>query len=48
MWNLEKNDTDELICWAEIEIERTDVWILGGDGMNREIGIDIYALLCIK
>ena len=33
-------------------MERTNVWIPrgkgGGGGMNWEIGVDIYTLLCIK
>ena len=56
MWNLE-NGTDETVCKAEIEtqIQRTNVWAPrgevkggGGGGMNWEIGIDIYTLICIK
>jgi len=41
------NDTDELICKAEIE---TNLWIpRQKEGrMNWEIGTDIYPLLCIK
>ena len=40
-----------LVCKAEIE--RTKVWTPrgeegGGGGMNWEIGIDIYTLICIK
>ena len=47
MWNAKKNDTDELICKAEIE---TNLWIpRQKEGrMNWEIGTDIYPLLCIK
>ena len=45
--------TDELICKAEIEIQmqRTNsmnTWWGGESGMNGEIGIDLYILLCIK
>ena len=51
-----KNGTDEPVCKAEIEtqMERTNVWTPwgkgggGGGGMNWEIGIDIYTLICIK
>ena len=50
---IEKNGTDELICKAETEIQmqRKNLWIPNGkgvDGMNWEIGIDIYILLHIK
>ena len=52
---IQKNGTDELVCKAEIEtqMQRTNVWTPrreggGGDGMNWEIGIDIYTLICIK
>ena len=50
---IQKNDTDELICNAEIETQtqRTNIWIPrveGQGGMNWKIGIDIYTLLCIK
>ena len=36
MWNLEKNDTDQLNYRAEIEIQRrTDVWMgRGGDELG--------------
>ena len=57
MWNLE-NGTGEPVCKAEIEtqMQTTNVWTqkvggeVGGDdgGMNWEIGIDIYTLICIK
>ena len=53
---IQKNGTDELACKAEIEtqMQRTNVWTprgkngVGGGGMNWEIGIDIYTLICIK
>ena len=53
MWNLEKNGADELICKAEMETQMytTNLWLPSGGrevGMNWEIGIDIYTLLCIK
>ena len=53
----QKNGTDEPVCRAEIEtqMQRTNVWAPrgessggGGGGMNWEIGIDIYTLICIK
>ena len=52
MWNLEKY-TDEPVCKAEMEtqMQRTNVWTPReerGSGMNWEIGIDIYTLICIK
>ena len=47
MWNLEKNGADELICKAEMETQMytTNLWLPSG---GREVGIDIYTLLCIK
>ena len=49
---IQKNDTDELICKAEIDtqMQGTNVWIpRRGEGrMNWEIEIDVYTLLCIK
>ena len=54
-----KNGTDEPVCKVEIEaqMQRTNVWTPrgesggrggGGGGMNWEIGIDMYSLMCIK
>ena len=54
---IQKNGTDESVCKAEIEtqMQRTNVWTQsgesqggGGDGMNQDIAIDIYILICIK
>ena len=54
---IQKNGTDEPICKAEIEtqMQKTNVWTPreesghgGGGGMNWEIGIDMYTLMCIK
>ena len=55
---IQKNGTDEPVCKAEIEtqMQRTNIWTpkggsgggCGGGGMNWEIGIDIYTLICIK
>ena len=45
-WNLEKNDTDEPICKAEIETQmyRTNAWTPSGErgqgGMTWEAGTD--------
>ena len=54
----QKNGTDEPVCRAEIEtqMQRTNVWTPreesggggSGGGMNWEIGIDMYTLMCIK
>ena len=52
----QKNGTDEPVCRAEIEtqMQRTNVWTprrehgVGDGGMNWEIGIDMYTLICIK
>ena len=46
-------DIGEPICNAEIETQtqRTNTWIPKGkrkSGMNWEVGIDVYTLLCIK
>ena len=59
IWGIQKNGTDEPACKAEIEtqMQRTNVWTPrgessggwgGGGGMNWEIGIDMYTLICIK
>ena len=55
---IQKTGKDELVCKAEIEtqMQRTNVWTPrgesgvggGGGGMNWEIGIDIYTLICVK
>ena len=50
---IQKNGTDEPVCKAEIEtqMQRTNVWTPGEKvrgGMNWEIGIDVYTLICIK
>ena len=55
---IQKNGTDESVCKTEIEtqMQRTNVWTpreessvgSGGGGMNCEIGIDMYTLICIK
>ena len=50
-----RKGTDEPVCKKEIEtqMQRTNIWTPrgeggGGGGMNWEIGIDIYILVCIK
>ena len=50
---IQRNHTDEPVCKAEIEtqMQRTNLWTPreeSGGGMNWEIGIDIYTLICIK
>ena len=49
---IKKNGTDELICKAETEtdVENRRMDTKGGrsGGMDWEIGIDVYTLLCIK
>ena len=52
---IKKNATDEPVCKAEIEtdVENKHMDTKGGSGgqgggMNWEIGIDIYKLICIK
>ena len=52
MWNLKKG-TNELIYKPEIELQmqKTNLWLPEGkvgEGINWEIGIDIYTLLYIK
>ena len=55
---IQKNGTDEPICKAEIETDVENKcmdtkggkagWVGGcGGGVNQEIGIDIYTLICI-
>ena len=47
-----KNDTDEPICKAKIEKDSENKYMdtkgEKGSGMNWEIAINIYTLLCIK
>ena len=53
---IQKNGTDEPVFKAEIEtqMQRTNVWTPRGEsggvwgGMNWEIGIDMYTLICIN
>ena len=49
---IQKDGKDELVCRAEIDtqMQRTNIWTPRGEssGMNWEIGIDIYTLICIK
>ena len=48
---IEQNCIGESICKAERHIRREQTWIPREErtgGINREIGIDIYTLLCIK
>ena len=48
MWNLKKNDTNELICKTETDSQTQKIKgeVYGG-GINQESGIDIYSLLYI-
>ena len=52
MWNLKRNDADELTCKTEIrkEIHRLRDGLYGcwGDGIVRESGMDMYTLLYLK
>ena len=53
MWNLKKNDTNELISKAKIEsqTQKTNLWLPGDKGggeINQEFGININTLLYIK
>ena len=44
-----ENDIDDLICKTETETQRTNVQTPRWEGgMNWEIGIDIYTVLCTK
>ena len=50
---IQKNGTDEPVCKAEIDtdVENKRMDTKGGSevgGMNWEVGIDIYTLICIK
>ena len=50
---IQKNGTDDPVCKAEIDtdVENKHMDTKGGkrgQGMNSEIGIDIYTLICIK
>ena len=55
MWNLKKNDTNELIYKTEIDsqAQKTNLWLPKGKGgvgrgINHKFGINIYTLLYIK
>ena len=54
MWNFLKNGTNELVYKTEIEswIQQTNLQLLpvgkGWEGVNWEIGVDIYTPLYIK
>ena len=59
IYGIQKNGTDEPVCKAETEtqMQSTNLWTTprgesgggsGGGGMNWEIVIDIYTLICIK
>ena len=50
---IQKGGTNELIYKTEIELQmsKTNLWLSGGkrvEGINREMWIDIYAVLYIK
>ena len=54
MESKKKNDTNELIYKTEIDsqTQKTNLWLpgarLGGGGIVREFGIDMYTLLYFK
>ena len=54
MWNLEKWYRQTGLQGRNRQMQRTNVWTPrgesggGGGGMNWEIGIDMYTLICIK
>ena len=53
IWNLKKNNTNELIYKTEIDPQtwKTNLWLPGGKGgrgINWKIGNDIYTLLYIN
>ena len=51
-WNLKKNHTNEVVCnrnrVKDVENKLMVTKEERGRGINWEIGIDIYTLLCIK
>ena len=53
MWNLKKNDTNELIHKTEIDeqTQKTNLWLpkgkVGG-GINKEFGMKTYTIIYIK
>ena len=36
MWNLKRNDTNELIYKAGTDLERTNLWSLGGGVVGKD------------
>jgi len=50
MWNLKRNDTNELTYKREIVSQRMNFKLLGGRmrGQDREFGMDMYTLLYLK
>ena len=53
MWNLKRNDTNELTYKIEIDSQtrRMNLWLPGegcGEGIVREFGIDMYTMLYLK
>ena len=50
MWNLKRNDTNELTYKRETVSQRMNLKLLGGRmrGQDREFGTDMYTLLYLK
>ena len=51
MWNLKRNNTDELIYETETDSQRTNLWFPAGrmgDRIVMEFGIDLYTLLYLN
>ena len=46
MWNLERNDTNELTNRNRLTVLDNELWLsrvrMGGEGIVREFGMDMY------
>ena len=50
MWNLKRNDANELMKQKETQTQRMNLWLLGSGqgGIVREFRMDMYTLLYLK
>ena len=48
MWNLKRNDTNELSYKTDLENDLTVSWGRMGEGIVKEFGINKYTLLYLK
>jgi len=48
MWNLKRNDTNELTYKADSRTWKKNLWLLLGEGIAREFRMGMYTLLYLK